>query len=60
VLELRGARYGESTFDVWFGAGYVAGQQRLFLADAVRRLGRGAFAELVGPSGVPADVRPGP
>jgi acyl-homoserine lactone acylase PvdQ len=46
-------------FDVWFGAGYAAGQQRLFLADAVRRLGRGTFAELVGPGGVPVDVQRG-
>ena len=49
--------YGDTAFDTWFGAGYAAGQQRLFLADAVRRLGRGTFAELVGPSGVPADVQ---
>jgi penicillin amidase len=49
--------YGDTSFDTWFGAGYAAGQQRLFLADAVRRLGRGTFAELVGPSGVPADVQ---
>lgn len=49
--------YGDSAFDVWFGAGWAAGQQRLFLADAVRRMGRGTFAELVGPSGVPADVQ---
>ena len=49
--------YGDSAYDVWFGAGWAAGQQRLFLADAIRRLGRGTFAELVGPSGVPADVQ---
>lgn len=49
--------YGDSAYDVWYGAGYAAGQQRLFEADAVRRLGRGTFAELVGPSGVPADVQ---
>ena len=49
--------YGDSARATWFGAGYAAGQQRLFLADAVRRLGRGTFAELVGPSGVPADVQ---
>jgi acyl-homoserine lactone acylase PvdQ len=40
-----------------FGAGYAAGQQRLFLADAVRRTGRGTLAELVGPAAVPADVQ---
>ena len=49
--------YGDTAYDVWFGAGWAAGQQRLFLADAVRRLARGTFAELVGPSGVPADVQ---
>lgn len=49
--------YGDTAYDTWFGAGYAAGQQRLFLADAVRRLGRGTFAELVGPSGVPGDVQ---
>ena len=40
--------YGDTGYDVWYGAGYAAGQQRLFLADAVRRLGRGTYAELVG------------
>jgi penicillin amidase len=49
--------YGDSSYDAWFGVGWAAGQQRLFLADAVRRLGRGTFAELVGPSGVPVDVQ---
>ncbi|HEU0130382.1 MAG TPA: penicillin acylase family protein [Mycobacteriales bacterium] len=49
--------YGDTGYDVWFGAGYAAGQDRLFLADAVRRLGRGRFAELGGPSYLPDDVR---
>ena len=49
--------YGDTAYDAWFGEAWAAGQQRLFLADAVRRLGRGTFAELVGPSGVPADVQ---
>lgn len=49
--------YGDTGYDVWFGAGYAAGQDRLFLADAVRRLGRGTFGELAGPSYVPTDVR---
>ena len=49
--------YGDDARATWFGAGYAAGQQRLFLADAVRRMGRGTFAELVGPSGVPGDVQ---
>ncbi|CAN5395774.1 hypothetical protein BH23ACT9_BH23ACT9_18010 [soil metagenome] len=50
------AIYGDSGRDVWFGAGYSIAQIRLFLMDAVRRMGRGTFAELVGPSGVPVDV----
>ena len=49
--------YGDTARATWFGAGWAAGQQRLFLADAVRRMGRGTFAELVGPSGVPLDVQ---
>ncbi len=49
--------YGDTGYDVWYGAGYAAGQQRLFLADAVRRLGRGTYAELVGSGGVPVDVQ---
>jgi penicillin amidase len=48
--------YGDTAYDTWFGAGYAAGQQRLFLADAVRRSARGTLAELVGPSAVPDDV----
>jgi acyl-homoserine lactone acylase PvdQ len=49
--------YGDTGADVWWGAGYAAGQDRLFLADAIRRLGRGTFAELGGPAYVPDDVR---
>ncbi|MDX6224400.1 MAG: penicillin amidase [Frankiales bacterium] len=49
--------YGDTGADVWWGAGYAAGQDRLFLADAIRRLGRGTFGELGGPSYVPDDVR---
>jgi penicillin G amidase len=51
------AIYGDTGRDVWFGAGYSIAQIRLFLMDAVRRLGRGTFAELVGPAGVPDDVQ---
>jgi len=50
------AVYAENVFDVWFGAAYAIAQQRLFLMDAVRRLGRGTFAALVGCGGVPADI----
>jgi penicillin amidase len=48
--------YGDSGRAVWFGAGYAAATDRLFEADAVRRLGEGRLAELVGPSAVPADI----
>ena len=51
------AVYGDSSSDLWYGAGWAAGQDRLFLADAVRRMGRGTFAELVGSSGVPVDLQ---
>ncbi len=51
------AIYADSGRDVWFGAGYAVAELRLFLMDAVRRMARGTFAELTGPSGVPADVQ---
>jgi penicillin G amidase len=50
------AIYADTGRDVWFGVGYAIGQDRLFLMDAVRRMGRGTFAELTGPSGVPGDI----
>ncbi len=49
--------YADTVYDVWFGAGFAVARDRLFLMDAVRRTGRGTFAELVGCSGVPADIR---
>jgi len=49
--------YGDTGFDVWYGAGYAIAQDRLFLMDAVRRLGRGNFAEMLGPGSVPADIQ---
>jgi penicillin amidase len=51
------AIYGDSSYATWYGAGYAAGQDRLFLADGVRHVARGTYAELVGPSGVPADIQ---
>lgn len=51
------AVYGDSSYDTWWGAGWSAGQDRLFLADGVRHVARGTYAELVGPSGVPADIQ---
>lgn len=50
------AIYGDTGYDVWYGAGYAIAQIRLFLMDAVRRLGRGTYAALVGAGGVSDDV----
>jgi penicillin amidase len=49
--------YAEEGRDVWFGAGYAAAVDRLFLMDGVRRTGLGTLAELTGASTVPEDVR---
>jgi len=51
------AIYAGNVFDLWFGAGYVAAQQRLFLMDAVRRLGRGTMSALAGCGYVPGDLQ---
>jgi penicillin amidase len=51
------AIYGDTSYDTWYGAGYAAGQDRLFLADGVRRIARGTYAALVGQTGVPADIQ---
>ncbi len=51
------AVYGDTGRDVWWGAGYAAAQDRLFLMDAVRRTAEGRLSELTGEAGVPADVQ---
>jgi penicillin G amidase len=51
------AVHGDTGRDVWFGVGYAIAQDRLFLMDAVRRMGRGTFAELTGPGSVPEDIQ---
>lgn len=48
--------YADNTRDVWFGVGYAVASDRLFLMDAVRRMGRGTFAELTGCGSVPGDI----
>lgn len=50
------AVYADNIEDVWFGAGYIIAQQRLFLMDAVRHLGNGNFAELLGCGSLAADI----
>jgi penicillin amidase len=51
------AVYADTSYDTWYAAGYAAGEDRLFLADGVRHVAKGTYAELVGPSGVPADIQ---
>src|SRR3989454_2597884 len=39
---------GATRGDVFFGAGYVTAEDRLFLADALRNMGRGRFTQFAG------------
>jgi acyl-homoserine lactone acylase PvdQ len=45
---------GETRSDVMFGAGYVTAEDRLFLTDVLRHVGRGRMSEFLGPS--PANI----
>jgi len=49
--------YAATVHDLWYGVGYAVAEDRLFLMDAVRRMGAGTFGELVGCGGVPGDVQ---
>ena len=49
--------HAQTVRDIWFGVGYAVAQDRLFLMDAVRRMGAGTFAELTGCGGVPGDIQ---
>ncbi len=49
--------YADDLRDAWFGVGYAVAQDRLFLMDAVRRMGAGTFSELTGCGGVPGDIQ---
>ena len=40
--------YGDNAQDVWFGAGYANAEDRLFLTDVLRHVGRGRLAEFLG------------
>ncbi len=42
--------YGATRSDTMFGAGYVTGEDRLFMIDALRFLARGRISELLGAS----------
>lgn len=49
--------YADDLRDAWFGVGYAIAQDRLFLMDAVRRMGAGTFSELTGCGGVAGDIQ---
>ncbi len=49
--------YAANVRDGWYGVGYAVAQDRLFLMDAVRRMGVGNFSELTGCGSVPADIQ---
>lgn len=42
--------YGETRSDTMFGAGYVSAEDRLFMMDTLRHVGRGRVTELLGAS----------
>jgi acyl-homoserine lactone acylase PvdQ len=42
--------YGDTRADVMFGAGYIAGQDRLFLVDVLRHTGRAQLSSFIGGS----------
>ena len=42
--------YGETRNDVMFGAGYVSAEDRLFMMDTLRHVGRGRLSEFLGAS----------
>ncbi|MGH7819101.1 MAG: penicillin acylase family protein, partial [Candidatus Binatia bacterium] len=42
--------FGQTRADVFFGAGYVSGEDRLFMMDTLRHLGRGRLSEFLGAS----------
>ncbi len=49
--------YGDTRYDVMFGAGYASAEERLFLMDALRRTAKGTLAGLLGPSAASGDAQ---
>ena len=49
--------YGETDEATMFGVGYVSAEDRLFLMDVFRRIGRGEAASFVGGSSLPFDAQ---
>ncbi len=48
--------YGSTLESLWYGVGYVQGQDRLWQADLLRRTATGTSAEFFGPSAVAGDA----
>lgn len=51
------AIYADTLYDLSYGSGYAIAQDRLFLMDAVRRMGAGSLAELAGCSSLAEDIQ---
>ena len=49
--------HAADVYDLWYGAGYVAAKQRLFLMDAIRRFAHGTAGALLGCTYVPQDIQ---
>lgn len=49
--------YAGNVHDLYYGVGYAVAQDRLFLMDAVRRMGQGRMGELTGCGAVPGDIQ---
>ncbi len=49
--------YAGNVHDLYYGVGYAVAQDRLFLMDAVRRMGEGRMGELTGCGAIPADIQ---
>jgi penicillin G amidase len=48
--------YGQTTYDLWWGAGYATAEDRLFELEVFRGVGEGTLASLVGPSELSMDI----
>lgn len=47
--------FGATRADVFFGTGYAVGQDRMFLTDILRHLGRGRLSDFLGASSINGD-----
>ncbi|WP_254831079.1 penicillin acylase family protein [Haloglomus salinum] len=49
--------YGDSVYALGYGNGYVQARDRLFLLDAVRHIGYGNSAQVLGPAQLSSDIQ---